>query len=103
MLADRAVIFVDGRYVLQVRDQVDTNVFAVEHLVDNPPEKWLETNLAAGARLPMTRGCIPPTRPEILQGGDGGRRDAGAVESNPLDAVWPTALPHRSVRSRCGS
>src|SRR6202045_2461525 len=44
VLADRAVIFVDGRYVLQVRDQIDTNVFAVEHLVDNPPEKWLETN-----------------------------------------------------------
>src|SRR5882762_11422920 len=51
VLADRAVIFVDGRYVLQVRDQVDTNVFAVEHLVDNPPEKWLETNLPAGARF----------------------------------------------------
>src|SRR5437016_10204389 len=51
VLADRAAIFVDGRYLLQVRDQVDTDVFAIEHLVDNPPEKWLETNLAAGARF----------------------------------------------------
>src|SRR6186713_201458 len=34
VLADRAAIFVDGRYLLQVRDQVDTALFAVEHLVD---------------------------------------------------------------------
>src|SRR5260370_1660492 len=51
VLADRAVVFVDGRYLLQVRDQIDTSVFAVEHLVDNPPEKWLETNLPPGARF----------------------------------------------------
>src|SRR3954469_10167025 len=51
VLADRPAIFVDGRYVLQVRDQIDTNVFAVEHLIDNPPEKWLETNLPKGARF----------------------------------------------------
>src|SRR5437762_14292142 len=50
VLADRAAIFVDGRYVLQVRDQIDTDVFAVEHLVDNP-DKWLEANLGSGARL----------------------------------------------------
>src|SRR5437868_9311662 len=45
VFADRAAIFVDGRYILQVRDQVDTALFAVEHLVDNPPDKWLEANL----------------------------------------------------------
>src|SRR5262245_18680698 len=50
VLADRAAIFVDGRYTLQVRDQVDTAIFTVEHLVDMPPETWLETNLRAGAR-----------------------------------------------------
>src|SRR4051794_15112132 len=32
VLASSAVIFVDGRYVLQVRDQVDVSIFALEHL-----------------------------------------------------------------------
>jgi Xaa-Pro aminopeptidase len=36
---------------LQVRDQIDTALFGVEHLVDNPPDKWLETNLPAGRAL----------------------------------------------------
>src|SRR5205085_2683637 len=51
VFAEHAAIFVDGRYLLQVRDQVDTTLFSVEHLVENPPDKWLEANLAAGARV----------------------------------------------------
>src|SRR6476646_3529907 len=34
VLTDRAAIFVDGRYQLQVRDQIDVALFAVEHLID---------------------------------------------------------------------
>jgi len=89
VLADRAVIFVDGRYLLQVRDQVDTALFAVEHLVDNPPDKWLEANLPAGAAF-----AYDPW----LHTADGAEKLAKAcaaagatlvpAEPNPLDAVW---------------
>jgi Xaa-Pro aminopeptidase len=90
VLADRAAIFVDGRYLLQVRDQVDTSLFAVEHLVENPPDKWLDTNLPRGARL----GYDP-----WLHTADDAERlakactSAGATlvpaEPNPIDAIWP--------------
>jgi Xaa-Pro aminopeptidase len=89
VLADRAVIFVDGRYQLQVRDQIDTMQFMVEHLVDNPPDKWLEANLGAGARF----GYDP-----WLHTADGAERLAKAAkaagatlvptEPNPIDSVW---------------
>jgi Xaa-Pro aminopeptidase len=89
VLADRAAIFVDGRYTLQVRDQIDADVFAVEHLVDTPPETWLETNLSAGARL----GYDP-----WLHTADGAEKLAKAAaaadatlvatEPNPIDAIW---------------
>src|SRR5579872_1312940 len=32
VLADRAAIFVDGRYQVQVREEIDATVFIVEHL-----------------------------------------------------------------------
>src|SRR6266516_3508577 len=51
VLADRAALFVDGRYTLQVRDQVDTSIFAIEHLIDSSPHVWLENNLEPGAKL----------------------------------------------------
>src|SRR6266404_6150147 len=42
VLADRAALFVDGRYTLQAREQVDTSIFAIEHLIDSSPHVWLE-------------------------------------------------------------
>src|SRR6266478_6219644 len=37
ILAECAVLFVDGRYTLQARDQTDPKLFTIEHLVDKPP------------------------------------------------------------------
>src|ERR1700740_426600 len=34
IFADKAAVFVDGRYALQVRDQVDPTLFEVHDLVD---------------------------------------------------------------------
>src|SRR5258708_25448897 len=51
VLADRAALFVDGRYTLQAREQVDTSIFTIEHLIDLPPDRWLESNLPAGTKL----------------------------------------------------
>ncbi|MBY0432444.1 MAG: aminopeptidase P family N-terminal domain-containing protein, partial [Rhodospirillales bacterium] len=36
-LAKRAVVFVDGRYTLQVRTEIDTALFEIRHLVEEPP------------------------------------------------------------------
>lgn len=44
ILKDKAYVFVDGRYTLQVRAQTDPQVFEIESLVDNPPANWLEQN-----------------------------------------------------------
>jgi Xaa-Pro aminopeptidase len=89
VLADRAAIFVDGRYLLQVRDQVDTAIFAVEHLVDNPPDKWLQANLSAGAKFGYDPWLHTADNAERLSKAAAA---AGATlvpaEPNPIDSVW---------------
>ena len=47
-LADRAILFVDGRYTLQARNQVDASTFTLESLVETPPAKWLGENASPG-------------------------------------------------------
>ncbi|HZD89185.1 MAG TPA: aminopeptidase P family protein [Pseudolabrys sp.] len=89
VLAERAAIFVDGRYTVQADAQVDKTIFAIEHLTENPPHQWLEANLTAGARL----GYDP-----WLHTSEGAERlrkacaSAGAelvaVDGNPIDALW---------------
>ncbi|MBS0331953.1 MAG: aminopeptidase P family N-terminal domain-containing protein, partial [Proteobacteria bacterium] len=43
ILKDKAAIFVDGRYTLQVRDQVDQGVFEIRDLVEGGVPAYLET------------------------------------------------------------
>src|SRR5438309_7922970 len=50
VLMERAVLFVDGRYTLQVREQIDTSLFEIAHLVETPPQQWIETNLTGSDR-----------------------------------------------------
>jgi Xaa-Pro aminopeptidase len=89
VLADRAVLFVDGRYTLQAREQVDAAVFVIEHLIDRPPDAWLEANLAAGARLGYDPWLHTVEAAEKLAKACA---TAGAkfvpAESNPIDAIW---------------
>ena len=51
VLPDRAAIFVDGRYTVQVRAEVPSTLFEYHHLVDDPQAQWLAAALPAGARV----------------------------------------------------
>lgn len=89
ILADRAIVFVDGRYTLQVRDQVDLDVFAIESLIDTPPAKWIGANLGRGVQL----GFDPwlHTIGEVKTLSDVAEK-CGVVliplPDNPVDALW---------------
>src|SRR6478752_6536381 len=49
VLRDRAALFVDGRYTLQAAAQVDTALFEIRHLVDEPAWRWLAEAASKGA------------------------------------------------------
>jgi Xaa-Pro aminopeptidase len=89
VLSGRAAIFVDGRYTLQVRTQVDMTLFEARHLIEEPPADWL----AAAATKGMKIGFDPWLHTEDgLARLKAGATKAGAtlvaVDSNPVDAVW---------------
>src|SRR5687767_7064854 len=89
VLADKAAIFIDGRYTLAVRGQVDTDAFVPHQIPEDSAEAWIAANLPKGGKL----GFDP-----WLQTVDGHERFARAaaraggsfvaVEHNPIDAVW---------------
>ena len=45
VLPDKAAVFTDGRYTLQVREQVDQRYFSCHHITDEPPPTWLAKTL----------------------------------------------------------
>src|SRR4029077_5924796 len=43
-----AALCVDGRYTIQAAKQVDAKAWAVESLIDPPPESWVSAHLKSG-------------------------------------------------------
>jgi len=85
---EKGAMFVDGRYTLQVKDQVDDAVFDYVAYPDTTPADWLEKN-AAG----WTVGYDPFLHTEKdVEGLTAACERAGArlvaLEENPVDAAW---------------
>lgn len=89
VLADKAAIFTDGRYTLQVREQVSGEDYAYIPVPQDSVAGWLGRETAAGQRI----GYDPwlHTRQQVAEMSAAlTNRDAElvAVTANPIDAVW---------------
>jgi Xaa-Pro aminopeptidase len=100
ILAERAVLFVDGRYTLQARDQTDAKLFTIEHLIETPPTAWIEANITSGQKLGFDPWLHTAEGAERLSKACG---NVGAIlvatEPNPIDSAWRKrpAPPHGAV------
>ncbi|MEY9879186.1 aminopeptidase P family protein [Bradyrhizobium sp. USDA 329] len=89
VLSQEAAVFVDGRYTLQAAKQVDAKAWAVESLIDPPPESWVAAHLKAGDRLgfdPWLHTFAAAERLSVACAKAGA--ELVAVDSNPIDAIW---------------
>jgi Xaa-Pro aminopeptidase len=89
VLADKAAIFTDGRYTLQVRAQVDAADWSYEPVPETNVTEWLKANAPAGARVGYDpwlhrKDWVERTREALAAKG----AELVAVEANPLDKVW---------------
>lgn len=101
ILRDRAALFVDGRYTLQARAEVDGEAYGIRHLTDDPPEKWLAVQLdrdhrgtPAEPRLGYDSWLHTPDQVERLKAAcDKAGAHLVPVDGNPVDAIWRDQPP----------
>jgi Xaa-Pro aminopeptidase len=89
VLPEEAAIFVDGRYTLQVRDQVDGNHWSYQSVPDTSVAEWLKTHAPDGGRIGYdpwlhTNEWVKKAREALADKG----AELVAVRKNPIDAVW---------------
>lgn len=103
VLANEAAIFVDGRYTLQVRDQVDGKLWSYQSVPQTSVAEWLGQHAPQGARIGYdawlhAKGWAKGAAKALEARG----ATLVAVASNPVDAVWQdqpapslaVAVPH---------
>ncbi len=108
VLADKAAIFVDGRYTLQVRDQVDGALWSYESVPQTSVAAWLADHAQQGARIGYdawlhSKGWADGVA-KALRANDALLLPVGR---NPVDVVWEDqpapslapAVPHADAHA----
>ena len=89
VLPQEAAIFVDGRYTLQVRDQVDGNFWSYQSVPQTSIADWLKLHAPDGGRIGYDPWLHPKewvTKAKEALGDKGA--ELVAVGQNPIDKVW---------------
>ncbi|WOK37848.1 aminopeptidase P family protein [Sphingomonas sp. C3-2] len=90
ILPEDAAIFVDGRYTLQVRDQVDGNLWQYQSVPQTSVAEWLSHNAPQGGRIGYdpwlhTKSWVEQAKKALAERG----AELVAVDTNPVDKIWP--------------
>jgi Xaa-Pro aminopeptidase len=90
VLPEEAAIFVDGRYTLQVREQVDGSHWQYQSVPQTSVAAWLGEHAGDGARIGYdpwlhTSAWVKQATAALADKG----ASLVAVDTNPVDAVWP--------------
>jgi Xaa-Pro aminopeptidase len=89
VLPEEAAIFVDGRYTLQVREQVSADQWSYQSVPETSVSSWLKGHAPEGGRIGYdpwlhTKGWVDAAKKALAARGAA----LIAVETNPIDAVW---------------
>ena len=90
VLPAEAAIFVDGRYTLQVREQVDGTHWSYQSVPETSIAGWLQGHAPQGGRIGYdpwlhTKGWVKAARAALKNKG----AELVAVDTNPVDTIWP--------------
>ncbi len=90
VLADRAALFVDGRYTLQAAAETEAGLWERHHLIEEPPPAWIVKMAGKGARIGYDPWLISRDERERF-------RAAGLelvpLAPNPIDRLWEDRPP----------
>ena len=89
VLPEEAAIFVDGRYTLQVRQQVSPDQWSYQSVPETSTTQWLEEHAPEGARIGYdpwlhTRDWVKKAKQALAERG----AELVPVARNPIDEIW---------------
>ncbi len=94
IMQEKAAFFSDGRYTLQMQQQVDQAIFELRHIIEAPLEDWLGEHLQAGQVLACDGRLHTQAQVHRWQKlAESRQARLRLLEENPVDAVWHNRPP----------
>ncbi|HHX8659507.1 TPA: aminopeptidase P family protein [Vibrio diabolicus] len=85
---DKAAIFVDGRYTVQVTKQVLGGLFEYRHLIEEPALDWVLDNLPTNASVAIDPRMHSSAWLDMAQAKLAGKLELNILTNNPIDELW---------------
>lgn len=85
---DKAAIFVDGRYTVQVTKQVPNELFEYRHLINEPALDWIVDHVTAGKKVAIDPRMHSGAWLEAAQAKLTKQHQLTILETNPIDELW---------------
>ncbi len=93
VLPERAAVFVDGRYTLQVGAEVDARLYEICHLTKTPPDEWIAAAAKPGERIAYDPWLHTPDGLARLKAAAAKAGAALVPVPNAIDAIWADRPP----------
>lgn len=87
-MLDKAAVFSDGRYTVQLNEQIDDAAFTAENSVTNPPSKWIEENMGAEDVIAYDPWLMTPNQIKTFEKAAQKANCKLQATDNLIDRIW---------------
>lgn len=85
---DKAAVFSDGRYTVQLSEQIDPSVFSAQNSVTTPPSKWLGENIDASDVIAYDPWLMTPNQIKTFEEAVKKANCKLEATDNLIDRIW---------------
>lgn len=89
LTSNQAAVFSDGRYTVQLEDEVDAALFERQHSINEPVVEWLVPHLTKGQKLGLDPYLTKQRERDVYAKlANRAGAELVMVAANPIDEVW---------------
>lgn len=85
---DKAAVFSDGRYTVQLSEQIDPSVFSAQNSVTTPPSKWLGENIDSSDVIAYDPWLMTPNQIKTFEEAAKKADCKLQATDNLIDRIW---------------
>ncbi len=85
---NKAAVFSDGRYTVQLNEQIDATAFTAENSVTTPPSKWIEENMGAEDIIAYDPWLMTPNQIKTFEAAAKKAKCKLQASDNLIDRIW---------------